>query len=66
MKEVLRDHLKIKLNYDENIFIKIAMLDKILELLIDMKAGSSNKSVKAPTNSDYGALGDNPSYKTVS
>lgn len=66
MKEVLRDHLKIKLNYDRNIFIKIAMLDKILELLIDTKAGSSNKSVKEPTNSDYKALGDNPRYETVS
>lgn len=58
MKEVLREHLNIKFNYDTNIFIKIAMLNKILELLTDMKVGSSNKSIKTFRNSNYKVVGD--------
>ena len=39
-------------------FIKVAMLNKILELLTDRKAESSNKRVKAFKNSYYEALRD--------
>lgn len=58
MKEVLREYFNIKFNYDTNIFIKIVMFNKILEFLIDMKVGFSNKSIKIFRNSNYKVVGD--------